>query len=220
MEKTPAKKNTKRFGLQLLLLGVVLVLLPAGSWLYLQRGLDYRKELMGELRELGPIQPYNPTVLVGEDFDWDGLQGKVVVASFIQLTDSDEVEQIGLVLQQLHDQFDERGDVFFLVHVQADTEEQVRAFVKTYDLEDAEQCYFFRVSAGKLESIADENYHLKSSELPFKKGLIAVADPKLTVRKFYDIALPEERKRLIEHIALLMPRQTEKDLIFKRETEK
>ena len=49
---------------------------------------------------------------------------------------------------------------------------------------------------------------------------LVLADTTLTIRRYYDLREEQQIKRMVEHIAIILPRIEEKDLVFQREIEK
>ena len=207
--------------LQLAGLFLLLVIFPLGSWYYLRTGLDYRLQEMQELKDYGKIPDftlanYNDSLVSAERFS-DGL----VVGYF--LTGRHE-KQFVEKLVKLHDQFDERDDIFFLAFAtdtSRATKERLQQFAAVNGLEDEEQNFFLRGTKDEVEHLA------KACGLPFEEKGMSLSDNSLAffadslmVRSFYDLAEEESLKRLVKHITLNIPPKKDKELLFQREVEK
>ena len=215
----------KKFGgkhiFQTLVLLLFLVVLPLGSWYYLRTGLDYRLEALEELQDYGRVSgisyaTYQSDTLVEED-----LLGRLVVAGFVDLEDEELASSLGRHLRRVQQQFEDRPDVLFLVHVLNEAGPgQVSVFEAEYGLKDEEQCIFIPFGspekAKEIYFLPEEAGGTASGRTPY----LALIDTALTIRHYYDVRRAEEVRRLIEHIAILLPPEPEKDLVFRRETEK
>jgi hypothetical protein len=58
------------------------------------------------------------------------------------------------------------------------------------------------------------------SELSFLDGMLYLSDRKGTVRNSYNYRSMAEIRRMVEHIALILPQQPSSDIIFVPESEK
>lgn len=199
---------------------LLLVIFPLGSWYYLRTGLDYRLQAMQEMKDYGKmpgfaLYNYNDSLINAERFA-DGL----VVGYFFS------ARHEGLYaekLAKLHEQFDEREDVFFLAF--ADTASigrgRLEQFAATHNLVDEEQNFYLMGTPDEVSRLAE------GSHIPFEENgmsrpdnsLLFFADS-LMVRGFYDMQEEENLKRLVKHITLNIPPKKDKELLFEREAEK
>lgn len=219
-----SKKKSKSL-IQIAGLLLFLVVLPAGSWYYLSRGLDYRMSALEELKEIGPIPIFGTIYHNGEAVTKELVEEKMVVTSFINLENKDTKETMGPVLQKLHHQFDAREEVLFFNYIlgaSQDSTGQLDEFIETYNLADTAQCLFLLADDTLIRKQATEGY-----QLPLADGqtledmtLMVFTDRTSTIRGFYDIRQEERQKRLVEHVAMLLPKNKERELVFKREIEK
>lgn len=216
-------KMTGRKVLQILGLFLFLVILPGGSWLYLQRGLDYRIATMEELKSLGTAQDFALHSYTDSVLTSTNLQGQVSVIGYLPDAPEQEARMIE-VLFKLHDQFNERDDLTFLTFTQPDSLAILQARAKELELKDGAQ-WFFGPSTEQTDDLAgflkDRLYFPEEMATQAKKHpYFALLDTNRVVRRFYDGMENKEMGRLIEHIAMLLPRKPDKDIIFKREPEK
>lgn len=206
-------KLTPRFLVQLIILAVLLIGLPLGSWYYLSSGLNYRLKAMEELQQFGELPNFGFATFSDQVIAKNDIKGKIVVSNFIHLQDTVLSSHFGMNLLKLHKQFDERTDVIFLVHVMDTTSGKinrvVNAFAEKYQLKDSLQCYFVSSDLNSLRHLAFEGYKMPpDTTMPY----FAITDPDLVVRNHYDTKNPNEIKRLVEHIALLLPRKKERKI--------
>jgi hypothetical protein len=203
-----------------LLLLLLLVGLPIGSWYYLRLGLDYRLDTKAELQDFGPmpafeLKNFNDS-LIGQARFEEGL----TVGYFFS---EPHAALYGQKLAQLFDQYDERDDVLF-VAFQADTSAAARAraegFLREYQAHAPEQVFFLAAAAPEIRTLA------QAFQIPFEEKGMTLSDNALLffadgpmLRGFYDMRQEEDIKRLVRHITISLPLKREKELIFKRDKE-
>lgn len=200
---------------------LLLVILPLGSWYYLQTGLDYRMQAFKELKDIAPLpafslQNYNDSLVQMERFE-----DQLVVGHFLN-----EPQQTAYMetLEKLHDQFDERQDIYFLAF-QSDTSAAARAsmakMLKQKKLKDTAQVFVLSATEQKLTALAEQ------MKLPLEERGMRLEDNSLLffadsamVRGFYDIRQEAGLKRLLKHLTLNLHPTEEADIIYDPETEK
>lgn len=196
-------------GLGLLLF---LVVLPGGSWYYLKSGLDYRRSVLNDLSDYGPVP--GATFASQNSPLATALPGKVLVSAFVPDANSPAAQRQGALLKKLHDQFDEREEVLFLAHLADST----TAFAQQHQLIDTAQCFFALHSRAGLLAVAERDYKLPTGADP--ANWVVLSDIKGNMRRQYDVSQAEEVKRLVEHIAMLMPVAKREKVMVKRAAEK
>lgn len=210
------QNKTIRLILATLVLIFVLGILPMGSWFYLKNGLNYRLTAMRELKDYGKVQALTYPTSTGTILKAADLNGKVTITNVVDAHNPQLLDTWGGVLEKLHNQFDERQDVLFLIHVLDTTPNNTEAFATQYKLKDSTQCYFIPTDAAMLQEL-QQDYHISADSLLTCFTLI---DTKNTVRKHYDVQDNAQVKRMVEHIALLLPLQKHEEITLKREREK
>jgi hypothetical protein len=192
----------------------MLVVLPLGSWYYLQNGLDYRISTMSELKQYGLLPDLSYRTLDGKNLTTADLRGKVTVTNVLDWHNPTLADAYGTYLQRLHEQFNERADVYFLIHTPDTT--KARAFAQQYGLQDSTQCFFLSGTPTEIAALPT-NYHLSADAL---KTHFTLIDTKTMVRKHYDVRDEQQVKRLVEHLALLIPLQKKEEITLKRDLKK
>ncbi|MCB0706391.1 MAG: hypothetical protein KDC34_13835 [Saprospiraceae bacterium] len=183
--------------LQTSLLFLVLVALPLGSWFYLQGGLDYRMEALAELEDMGPIPMFEWVDQDGEAFDKDKCIGNLLIAGFLPFGE-DREEYINR-MNKLHDQFDNRTDVYFLTFVPTSLKQVLH---EPDARQDVQQWKWVQIPDDQIEAVA-ATYAIPSNE---KSALwITLVDDKGAIRKHYHYQDNKEMGRLVEHMAMLLP---------------
>ncbi len=206
--------------IQVLLLLLFLVAIPSMSWVYLNRGLKYRLSAMEELQDRGPLPTIPLISLNGDTLNQASLKGNVTVFSFF---DPERDTITGYRIADLHQQFDERWDVKYVL-VGAAEPDALLQYAETFALTTDPNQVFFVAEASKerLYQRATNDFHLKveSPEILFNSSQAILADTNAVVRRQYDLNEGPQFVRLIEHTALLMHPQRRRDIIFRRDTEK
>ena len=219
-----SKKKSKSL-LQIAGLLLFLVVLPGGSWYYLSRGLDYRMSSLEELKELGPMPVFGTVYHNGNGITEEDIKEKMVITSFLNLENETTTQTFGTILQKMHHQFDAREEVLFFNYVlggQQDSTGRLEAFIETYNLIDTAQCLFLLAEDALIKQNATDGY-----QMPLENGvslsdqtIMIFTDRTSTIRGHYNIQEEDRQKRLVEHVAMLLPKKKDRELVFKRETEK
>lgn len=200
---------------------LLLVVLPLGSWYYLQTGLNYRIQAINELQDIAPLPDfellnYNDSTVAQERFS-----DQLVIGHFY--TGANEAVYFDL-LQRLKEQFDERPDVSFLTFREGrdiGTLAESAQLLLDYGVEDPEQFFFLHGEEPEMARLAASlklTGAVQSGSLVDNQQLF-FADSAM-VRGTYDMTDTEDLKLLIKHITLNLHPIEEPDIIFERETEK
>lgn len=183
---------------QLVLLGLLLVVLPVGSYLYLEWGYDYRVAALDELDEFGPIA-------TAVDYEIPGPRTvDVIYVSPVRPSDS-----VAQSLLNLHDAWDDQPLVQFVGLGQD----------RPVVVEDALQSRLVPRTDANLEAFAElGNRDTHCQRVPVEQRALVV-DTAGTVRRCYDLHEGAEVNRLVEHLTMLVPRPEKEDVYLERERE-
>ena len=206
-----AEGNTKNKNyFALIALFLMLIVLPAGSWFYLNDGAKYRISAMEELQDFGQLSQ--------EDIGEQNLQGSLVIAGFV----SSNEEAFGNTIQKLSDQFSDRQRVFFTLFNADANSGSLEAYANKYMLKNNPQVLLQNTPQESVEALAKNTF-----KLPLEEGLTLEENPDLvlldttrTIRNYYDMRELTEMKNLVRHITRILPPSPKKDIILKREKEK
>jgi len=209
---------------QLGALVLLLIVFPAASWYYLNSGLQYRRTAMSELKAYGHFPDQSWTLVNGDPLSPDFLQKKMLVAYVLPDRSQDPLTgAFGQTLKQLHDQFDERDELVFLTVFHGEGSEMARSadqFTENFGLTDEEQLFFVGVNEPEFAGMQKSIFQPKPGPADEPGAFFLLTDTTSTIRRYYDVRQESEVKRLVEHIALLLPLKKDRELIFKREVEK
>ena len=218
-----SKLNQRKI-IQMFALGFLLVLLPAGSWYYLKMGFNYRLQALETLADKGETPVMGKILTKDEAISADHISGKVLVSTFYALDQSDKREKIGQLQKGLYKQFGKRDDVLLLNYIMTDpgaTEQDILSFQESYDLMDTSRVYFLPVEAESFKSSLLPAFQFTPEEIAGidNNPLFALTDAKQKIRNTYRFN-DAEIVKLIEHTAIVLPREKEKDIVLKRDAEK
>lgn len=167
-------------GFKFLVLILLLVVLPAGSYLYLKKGYDFRKGIMSDLSKMEPIK----NVLISEDSVQVSYRGK---CTLIALTENETTNQI-------YNQFKDAKGFQMIAKENLNLNQKFKA--KNYGEE--KQRMYFELDSTLISQLVKQ----------YKSDYILL-DSLGNVRRTYADEKEELRKMVI-HISALLPYYDEK----------
>ncbi len=199
------KKNSK-FGL--FIIAFVLLFLPVGSWYYLREGFSYRKDVLKEMKPIEALPEISFLDLEGVQYVADSFQNKISIFTFLDSKKNDvaTLNQISKV----HEQFMEREDVRVFTFFSENDSSIVSDFSKKRP-----KRWIF---ASKNE--ANNISALRSSCGNTEDSRFILLDMVKKRYNNYDITKADEYKKLVAHIAVLLPLKKEAKPKLEREVEK
>lgn len=210
---------------QLGALVMLLIVFPAASWYYLNSGLQYRRTTMAELKDYGTFPCNNWQLVKGRPLSESFLKKKMLLTHILPDGSNPELmNRYGATLRRLHDQFEERDELIFLTLVPGDSATAIagtEGFAEKYELNEQKQQFFVGLE-GKRYSELQKTALDPKTETPVTEptAFFLLTDTTATIRRYYDVREESDIKRLVEHIALLLPLKKDRELIFRREAEK
>lgn len=200
-EKSPKRKTLIRVGI----LALILVVLPAISYYWLNSGFQLRKEAVGKTANFGKIR--SVSVIYPDGEKEDQIKNKVcVIHSFGEDPDlTAENRQILDTCEKLFDQFG--SNIHFrmaLIATGGSTE-----FRSHYQkMASAEFVTWAWTSAsGSWRTILENGYEsfCKAEDVRPVKDYFAVCDTSGQIRRYYNALNHDEIERMVQHIAILLP---------------
>lgn len=187
-----------RLKFRYLLYLVILFVLPVLSLYFLNSGKNYRLQALSELQEHGKVGDFNFINQRGEHITPAVLRGKLTVAALLP-SFQDSAAFYADRLSILHQSYDNTKDVVFLSFLQADDTISLTDKATQLGIKDHDQWWLMQCDAATARAL----FHF-----PEGKNLqIALADTSLMVRNHYNIYDNHQMGRLVEHIALIIPKQ-------------
>ncbi len=193
-------KRSKRIAISVLVV-VILFVLPGGSWLYLQRGLDYRKASLAELQDLGKTGDFQLKNQKNLMISPEMLRGRVSVVNFLP-EDKETGKSLSERIAKIHQSFDDTEDVIFLSFMPADSSAQLLDIANSMGIKDDKQWFLIGTENSEWQRLAKEVY-----KIPNPENGVALVDTSMTIRKYYDINVNQDMGRLVEHISIVIPEQ-------------
>lgn len=191
---------SKKLKLRYFLFLVILFVLPALSLYFLNSGKNYRLQALDELHELGEVGEFKLDNQRGEEISPNMLHGKITVACLLP-ENPDSAQFYSERLSIIHKSFDDTKDVLFLTFLPFSNDStSVLDIAKQLGVSDPDQWWLLRCDE---KDQARQLYHFPEDG----SFQIAMADTSLMVRNHYNIYDNMQMGRLVEHIALIIPKQ-------------
>jgi len=183
----------------MLVIALLLVVFPLGSFLYLKAGIDYRIESLGELKPLGSA----------ESFGLAKSTKQVPIVYALYFTPSSASDSVATTIRNVHEAFTHEPAVMFVGIGESpleiiDDEVQSSKIPNTT----AVQEYFKKLTS---TSVHCENVPLS------QRGILV--DREGSVRRCYDLHSGPDVTRMVEHLTILVPPAPIQDMILEREKE-
>lgn len=224
--------------IQLFALFVILVGFPLTSWYYLKTGFDYQMDARAELKDYGNIPQFSFIDMNGVPLSKDSINSKMTVLSFLGKDEAVNKEVLEVV-NKLNQQFGDNQHLKLMVgglNSEKYSKEKLQQLYTSYNYQ-GDQVLYFTNSKSSIQDWAGKQIKVpvewleKENEAPdirleaSKSTLIdypffVVADTKHKIRNFYHAQKLPEVQRMVEHIALLLPREVELDAVYVPEKEK
>jgi len=180
---------------------LILFLLPFVSWYYLQSGLDWRRKAQEVMSGTTPFPTGKYLLSDGHVFDTDSLARYVSIVSFAPCSsqDADEKE----VLEVIYKQFKETNKARI---IQVDTCGSNAAGTTSQGLKN----WYVIPCTDSIDLCT-----LLRTDWPADKPF-ALVDRKGIIRSYYSINTKDEKRILVEHMSLLLPRDRQEKVELKR----
>jgi hypothetical protein len=201
----PENKSRKPFVAAMLFL--ILVVLPAGSWYYLRSGLNWRKTAQAELRDFGK-RGNAWLIYPGSDKRTDDLAGKVCYIHYFGENPDLTAENRKILddCERIYAQFKESNNVRCVQAYRGGTAEFLSHAQKlpTFD-------YWTRagdlIQWSKQLETGYQMFLQSEGSTTAVPQYYAVTDTSGTIRRYYNAMDDKQISRMIEHIALLLPKE-------------
>ncbi len=228
MAEEKKSKTAKIFQITALLL--LTVVLPLASWMYLKAGFNYQKSAMAELKDYGSM----PTVSMMHTGTSKSVKFPIagqVQQIYVLPANAEQRKELLATLTKMHEQFDDVKSIRFIVFDLLGPE------VEIAKIDEPDQVYYPKLAVPALRHLLATSFKIPQFESsdgqPTVKAVLPAAAAALTqypyvvlvdvngtIRNYYDWRDPQQIRRLIEHTALLMPRNPAKKPRVVREKEK
>ena len=200
---------------QFLALGVLLIGAPIGSWYYLNKGFNERKEALDQLRDYGKFQLTSTTDVEGHPVTEDSLQQRFSVVGFLDNISKESAELKHAEL--LYKQFGRDGGIALVTYMNAVDSTNLQSYATEVFSKQDGFWYIVNLSKERYNTMRNQIYgdSLRSG------SHFALIDTTLTIRNYYDATDIKAVDALAKHVAMFVaPTKARPDFIFRREKEK
>lgn len=230
--------SKKRSPVQFIFLSLMLIVLPMGSWYFLNKGYNYYSKAINELQDYGPMPAFELLSQNNRILNKQSIENKMAVVAFVNPNASNATQTMSDIAL-MHKQFDKREDLLFLIHVlgnESMSAEAMQKLATQFNLTDDEQCFFLSGTDAQMQNLMSNKYQIpdlnsKSEDQPKftlsqKTGSLneypyyVLIDIGQHICNYYDASDKASINRLVEHIALKLPIEVEEDPKLNRESEK
>lgn len=209
MEKK--KKNWVGVIVLVFLLGVF----PVLSYVYMKAGFDYQVDARAELKELGEVMSLPDTTVFGDTLVGAKMGKQISLLTYFDPTNAQNLAVSGKYLSEIYEQFDDVDWFRMDLLIPPTAKPALTDFRTDYKMEDPEQVFFYNTN----QSLAGVNASLHIADsLHNKINCVVLADTLGTIVNYYDLSDGKQFVRLVEHIAMMRPKEKAKpQAIFQRE---
>jgi len=183
---------------------LILFLLPFVSWYYLQSGLNWRRQAQAMMNGTKPFPVGEWIDDAGLHFQSSSLEDHVSLIVSVNCQNADTLKPM---LDSFYNQFRETNKANFMILNSCG--EKGRLFADSL----RKQWHVF--SCNDSTDICDVLF----PEWPDGKTT-SLVDRKMIIRSYYSTSNRDEKRMLLEHMALLLPREGSSDVELKRGLEK
>ena len=216
------EKRNKGLIFQFIMLMLLLAVTPIGTYFWMKEGVDYRAKRLAELEDFGRIGNFESINAKGTAFDTTDTAGKMILVTLLEGDDAavkKRVERIELVENQMEEQLDQRKDMLFLFYT---TKSDLENYSKNLLVKENDKFVFVTVSDAEMNRIKKDVFYFENAK---KIGVeienpLALVDLKGKIRHYYDPFKNDDMGKLVEHMAMILPQDKDKDIVFRRESEK
>jgi hypothetical protein len=179
---------------------LILFLLPFVSWYYLKSGLNWRKQAQEIMNGTKPFPAGSFKTAGGKALSTEDLEDYVSIISFLPCgEDQASVD----VLREIYSQFKGTNKAYYILldscGIQRDS------------LADDEMKNWFVLPCNDSTDLCE----VMKADWPAGKTF-ALVDRNKVIRSYYAIQTRDEKRTLVEHMALLLPRERQEKVELKR----
>ncbi len=200
----PEKK--KHVKLVAALIFAMLFILPLGSIYFLSSGTKYRKASHAELKDHGKVGHFILNNQNNISISPEALHGRVTVINFLS-DDMEVAKQQTERIAKVHQSYNNVEDVVFLSFIKSDSTQSMLDRAQDLGILDHDQWFLMGTDESEWTGIATNAFQLPNIETG-----VALVDTSLTIRRYYNITSNPEMGRLVEQIAIVIPKQTRRGM--------
>ncbi len=187
------------------ILTIILVIFPLISWLNLQNGVNKRKEIKAELKNLGNLSDFNLINQHGEPITKAQFQGNISIVNFLS-TQGKGVQSSLASLKKL-EQFNKIDSLRFWIvttNPQVDSAKALLQFAQNQGIKDFGKYNLLTGSPEEIKKFTDA-YGFDASISLSEVSQFALLDTTCMIRNRYDGSKSADMGRLVRHAAFIYP---------------
>jgi len=215
----------------------ILILFPLMSWYYLKTGYNYQMDARGELKDYGKTPTFRLVDNNGNAFSNDSIGNTMAVISFLG-KDENTDQQLLEVMQKLNTQFGDNKNLKLLIGTlqpEFDSPSKLNDIFTKYNLAE-DQHTLLTGDKSALQKLAGVDLQVPLKWIPIENKadsiffervpniedypFFVLIDRKQTVRNYYKVNSEDQVKRMVEHIAIMLPRDIKPDIFINEQKEK
>lgn len=230
-----ANKPSFKSKIQTLAILTILIGFPLLSWYYLTTGYNYQMDARAELKEYGQLPAFNFTSHIGGTYSSDSLENTMSVISFFGQNGKMNQKMFN-VMRKLNTQFGDNPNLeLLMVSIESELESLgVLNGMYAVNQFDEKQHHFLTSSDAEVQKWIGEGFKIpikwtEKEDAPTEITLevnktgsieeypyLVLVDKNQMIRNYYHVDKIEEVKRMVEHIAILLPREVKPDIEMKK----
>lgn len=207
------KDRKKKPIAQHLMLFLVFVILPFGSFLYLKYGLSYYIDRLDELGDLGQAPEFRLTNQEGDTISLKDLKGKMSVIGYFSSDCGVPCDSFSQAFSRIQAAFPDNYRINLLTYFSDSSNVQLVDNKKM-----GSKWYWLQGEKVELDTMFSSAYNMNLAD--GYSNQFALVDSSYTIRRLYDAMDINEINRLVVHLAMAAPRPPKQDVKFEREKEK
>lgn len=215
----------------------ILLVFPLLSWYYLKTGYDYQMDSRAELKDYGKLPAFNLVNINGGPYSNDSIGTALSVISFLG-KDEKVNQKVITMLGKLNTQFGDNKNLKLLIaplQYDSNSPNELLELYKKNNFDEVQHKLLIGDNSlvqkwvGKEIKVPKE-WIPKENDAPDIRleamsdiedyPFYVFVDRKQVIRNFYHVGKIKEAERMVEHIALLLPKEMKPDAIFVPEKEK
>jgi len=181
-----------------ILILILIVGFPLGSYLYLKGGFNYRKDILDEVTAKGEFDDF-----LKNDY-FNPKKGHTILFAKFENDDSDKINKLAKVLEQF-----DGNKSFKIVGLTEGINDDLESTFKNK----------FNATQGLLIQNLPQTI-LEKNSLNKEGWNAMLVDTSSQIRAYYNLSLMEDLNKMIEHVSTVLPRKVEKDIVLERDKEK
>ena len=207
------KKKTTWHISKILIFAFAIVILPLGSIYYLTVGLDYYKDRLKELGDLGEVPAFEHINQFGDTLTAEDLKGKMTVFGYFSGDCGAPCDTFSTSFMRMHQAFPENYKIQFYTYY---TDTAKTDLVQ--NLENGSRWFWLKGEPNELDDFFKNGLNMPVTD--HYSNQFALVDSSMVVRRLYNAMDMNEVNRLVVHLSMAAPRPPKRKIQFRRTEEK